>query len=579
MSNSKLPFLFPLLLLGCLLFGSCLREPSYPRLLVEADSAMRWGHYDEADSLLSAYNKAKDNENLSTHRYHQLLQLESKFLLRNLKIDNLLLADSLCSYYKRVSAPKHTITLAILGDIYCVNSDYPTALDYFLQAEKEAKEEKMLWLQSILNREIGDIYLDQRMFSEMAKFFLRSYHLSLLDKDTLRMANAAIRMGKVHTYLQNVDSVVIYYQKAIELGRSLKNGNVIVQAALFDLADIYLQTEEFDKAASIMPRDTMNDVNWAYWHYQQNHVDSAIYYFQKSLFRYNYFADAEYLSLLSDLEEKKSNYRQSINYYKQCVEAKDSFIVQSQREATLNAAAQYNLNFIKKKLERAERNGNYWKWGLTGVISLVFLAVFYGRREWKRHQQDEATAIAREQQLRQEAERKHRQSRQQIEENNQHIQQLEQQLDEARKQNDQLTIQKLKLDTEQLRAENANIEATNERKEYLLREFQESLIYQRIMINAGKQKFHLRDEEWDTLAEWIDKVHDNFTTRLMALTPLNITERQICYLVKLNLKPSQIAAMLNITDTAISMNRNRLYKKIFHEKGSAKDFDEFIKNF
>ena len=216
---------------------------------------------------------------------------------------------------------------------------------------------------------------------------------------------------------------------------------------------------------------------------------------------------------------------------------------------------------------------------MTGVISLVFLAVFYGRREWKRHQQDEATAIAREQQLRQEAERKHRQSRQQIEENNQHIQQLEQQLDEARKQNDQLTIQKLKLDTEQLRAENANIEATNERKEYLLREFQESLIYQRILINAGKPKFHLRDEEWDTLAEWIDKVHDNFTTRLMALTPLNITERQICYLVKLNLKPSQIAAMLNITDTAISMNRNRLYKKIFHEKGSAKDFDEFIKNF
>ena len=190
----------------------------------------------------------------------------------------------------------------------------------------------------------------------------------------------------------------------------------------------------------------------------------------------------------------------------------------------------------------------------------------YGRREWKLQQQDKATAIAREQQLRQEEERKHRQSRQQIEENNQRINQLEQQLKEARKHNDLLTVERLKLDTEQLRAENANIEATNERKEHLLREFHESLIHQRIMINAGKPKFHLREEEWDTLAEWIDKVYDNFTTRLMALTPLNITERQICYLVKLNLKPSQIAAMLNITDTAISMNRNRLYKKIFHEK-------------
>ena len=579
MSNSKLPFLFPLLLLGCLLFGSCLREPSYPRLLVEADSAMRWGHYDEADSLLSAYNKAKDNENLSTRRYHQLLQLESKFLRGNSSVDDLLLVDSLENYYSRGSKEKHAKTLAILGDIYHTGGDHPSAFESLMKAKEEAECSNEVWLQGIISRQQGDIYLEQRMFDKMIDLFRSSFFYAQIAKDTLRMAYTALRLGKVNTYTESLDSIIYYYQKAIELGKHLEQSDNIVPAARYELADIYLQTEQFDKAATIMTHDSINDVNWAYWHYQQNHVDSAMYYFKKVLHRYNYFSDAEHLYILSNLSEKKGNIQLSNQYLRMCMEAKDSFQIQSQKEMLFRIEAQYNLNSIKEKLERAERNGKYWKWGLTGVISLVFLAVFYGRREWKRHQQDEATAIAREQQLRQEAERKHRQSRQQIEENNQHIQQLEQQLDEARKQNDQLTIQKLKLDTEQLRAENANIEATNERKEYLLREFQESLIYQRILINAGKPKFHLRDEEWDTLAEWIDKVHDNFTTRLMALTPLNITERQICYLVKLNLKPSQIAAMLNITDTAISMNRNRLYKKIFHEKGSAKDFDEFIKKF
>ena len=417
------------------------------------------------------------------------------------------------------------------------------------------------------------------MFDKMIDFFRSSFLYAQIAKDTLRMAYTALRLGKVNTYTESLDSIIYYYQKAIELGKHLEQSDNIVPAARYELADIYLQTEQFDKAATIMTHDSINDVNWAYWHYQQNHVDSAMYYFKKVLHRYNYFSDAEHLYILSNLSEKKGNIQLSNQYLRMCMEAKDSFQIQSQKEMLFRIEAQYNLNSVKEDLKRAERNGKYWKWGLTGFISLALVVFLYGRREWKRQQQDKATAIAREQQLRQEEERKHRQSRQQIEENNQRINQLEQQLKEARKHNDLLTVERLKLDTEQLRAENANIEATNERKEHLLREFHESLIHQRIMINAGKPKFHLRDEEWDTLAEWIDKVYDNFTTRLMALTPLNITERQICYLVKLNLKPSQIAAMLNITDTAISMNRNRLYKKIFHEKGSSKDFDEFIKNF
>lgn len=540
---------------------------------------MRWGHYDEADSLLNAYSRAKDKEKISTHRYQQLLLLESKFLRGNSSIDDMLLVDSLENHYRSISKEKHAKTLTILADIFHIGGDNPSAIENLLRAEVETGQSGELWLKGIVCKEVGDIYFDQRLFSKMEYYYRESYCISQILKDSLRMAYAAIKMGKLSTQLQNIDSIIYYYKKAIDLGTGLEQSDKIVPAARFELADIYLQIEQFDKAAAYMPRDTMNDVNWGYWHYQQHHVDSTIYYFQKALHRYGHHADAEYYRILSEQEDIKGNKQHALSYIRQSVAAKDSFIEQSQKEIVLKTEAQYNLNSIKEKLERAERNGKYWKWGLTGVISLVFLAFLYGRRELKRQQKDKSIAIAREQQLRQEAERRHRLSRQQIEENNQRISQLEQQLEEARKQNDELTVQRLELDAEHLRAENANIKVTNERKEYLLREFQESLIYQRILINAGKPKFHLRDEEWDSLAEWIDKVHDNFTTRLMALTPLNITERQICYLVKLNLKPSQIAAMLNITDTAISMNRNRLYKKIFHEKGSAKDFDEFIKKF
>ena len=579
MSNCKLSYLFPLLLLGSLLFGSCLREPSYPRLLVEADSAMRWGHYDEADSLLSAYNRAKDNENLSTRRYHQLLQLESKFLRGQSSIDDMLLVDSLENYYGRGSKEKHAKTLAFLADIYHISGDYPFALESLMKAEEEAEFANELWLQGIICKKEGDIYLDQSVYKEMIPYYRQSYELAYITKDTLRMANSAHRMGLVYTYLDQVDSVIYYYEKARTLSKGLPQEGDIVPFINQNLADIYMQIEEYDKAATMMPRDTMNDVGWGYWHYYQNHVDSAIFYFQKALSGLTLEKKSELLHLLAELEEKRGNTNQSLAFAKKNVEIEDSIKVQSQVAATLQTDAQHKIDALQAQLNKSETK----KHGAFIFIVLLFVIVLFVAyiiwKQWKLKKATKDAEVAHERLLRQEEERKHRQSRQQIEENNQRINQLEQQLEEARKQNDLLTIQRLELDTEQLRAENANIEATNERKEYLLREFQESLIYQRILINAGKPKFHLRDEEWDTLAEWIDKVHDNFTTRLMALTPLNITERQICYLVKLNLKPSQIAAMLNITDTAISMNRNRLYKKIFHEKGSAKDFDEFIKNF
>lgn len=556
-------------------------EPVYPPLLVEADSAFRQGDYAQADSLLSVYDQASPPHKRGILRYRQLLALESKFLHGHSSVDDLLLADTLHNYFKVRSHEKNAKALAIIGDIYQVGADYPSALSYYLKAEEEAEKDypSLLWLQGIIFRMKGDIYFYQRMFDEMIPNYQTSYNFTIATKDTLRMAYAAIRMGKVSTYLHNIDSIIYYYQKAIELGSSLEQAELIVPTSRCELADMYLQTEEFEKAAAIMPHDSLNTVNWAYWHYQQNHVDSAIYYFQKALYKDNDYADAEFLNILADLEMKKGNVSLANTYLSKCNEAKDSFIVNSQKEATQRTEAQFNLNTTKKLLERSELRSRYWEWGLGIVVILAILASIYARFEWKRQQREKEITIAREQQLRQEETRQHRQSLQQIEENNQRISELERQLEEVRQQGKQSQVKQLELDTEQLRTANANIKANNERKEHLLQEFQETDLFKRIRLNSGRQDFRLHDEEWEELVHWIDKIYDNFTDRLLALTPMNITEKRICYLVKIGLKPVQIALILCISSTAISMSRSRLYNKIFHEKGSAKDFNEFILRF
>lgn len=568
------------ILVAILLLAACGRPAQYPQQLVEADSAMRWGRYDQADSLLQAYRLTTEpSKNNEVRRYLQLLTLESKFLRGNSSLDDLLLADSLRIFYESSSKEKHAKALAILGDIYFVSYDYPSALEFLLKAEEEAELAKELWLQGIICRTEGDIYRKQRMFSEMTNYYIRSYHIATSNKDTLRMAYAAFSMGKVYTILNNPDSTIYFYEKAIKLGKKLEQSHAIIPYAKSELSDIYLQLEDFDKAAAIMPHDSLNDVNWGYWHYQQNHTDSAIYYFSKSLDRQSMEGKVDLLRLLTELEEKRGNTALSFTYAKKTAETEDSIKAQSQVAATLQAEAQHRLNSIKEQLQVSESRKLLLWIIIASILAIFFIAIFLARRQWTQKKAERDAALAYERLMRQEEERKHQLSEKKMAENNREIARLNDELKKAQQMNDTLLAARLKLDSEELKNENETIKASLNRRAYLLEKLENSLLYHRIKINAGKEKFHLTDEEWQTLATDIDNAYDNFTTRLLALTPLNDTEKQICYLLKLNLKPTQIATMLCLSDTAISMNRNRLYKKIFHEKGSSKLFDEFIREF
>lgn len=566
-------------LVTLLLLAACNHQPTYPQQLVEADSAMRWGRYHQADSLLQAYGETSKTEKNTIRRYHQLLTLESKFLHGQSSLDDLLLADSLREFYESSSKEKHAKALAILGDIYFANSDYPSALEYLLKAEEEAEQAGELWLQGIICRTEGDIYRKQRMFSEMTNYYIRSYHIATSNKDTLRMAYAAFSMGKVYTILNNPDSTIYFYEKAIKLGKKLEQSHAIIPYAKSELSDIYLQLEDFDKAAAIMPHDSLNDVNWGYWHYQQNHTDSAIYYFSKSLDRQSMEGKVELLRLLTELEEKRGNTALSFTYAKKTAETEDSIKAQSQVAATLQAEAQHRLNSIKEQLQVSESRKLLLWIIIASILAIFFIAIFLARRQWTQKKAERDAALAYERLMRQEEERKHQLSEKKMAENNREIARLNDELKKAQQMNDTLLATRLKLDSEELKNENETIKASLNRRAYLLEKLENSLLYHRIKINAGKEKFHLTDEEWQTLATDIDNAYDNFTTRLLALTPLNETEKQICYLLKLNLRPTQIATMLCLSETAISMNRNRLYKKIFHEKGSSKLFDEFIRDF
>ena len=519
-----------ILMVSCIY--ACDNKTSYPQELVMADSAFMQGNLQLGKALLETIQKKADFKDADElKRYFQLLQLEDVFMQFNISNDNLATADSLCQYYseKEDASDKYARALLFMATILYKNCDYPTALDLLLEAKKNAEKCNDSRCLCIIYRRIGDVYYAQRILNECVPYYRKYYQLAIVNKDTLQMSLGASLMGEVCIINQEIDSIIYYYNKSIELGKGLQQEKDIVPVTKAHLCDIYIQLEEYDKALEIMPRDSLNDGNWACWHYGQNHVDSAIYYFQKTLGRYKWQGEVEVLRVLAQLEEQRGNVKAALDYHTRLAEAEDSLKAQQQKEETLRIEAQHNYNSMQQERNQLEQKNKelnllLWLMGIIVVaISIVAVLLWRARKQRKR-------AVV-----------------------------MQQHLIEKEKTEQQLLGQ-----------------LQSAHKEASLLEFKKTALYQRLKAPAKEGTKKMTEAEWHQLANSIDGIYNNFTSRLMNLAKLSETELRICYLLKINMPPSEIADILYKSKGAITLARRRMYRKLTGRNGTAEELDSLI---
>ena len=86
----------------------------------------------------------------------------------------------------------------------------------------------------------------------------------------------------------------------------------------------------------------------------------------------------------------------------------------------------------------------------------------------------------------------------------------------------------------------------------------------------------LKDNDWLTIESQIKKLYPGFSSQLRNLHAMSELEYQVCLLIKLRVAPSDMAVVLARDASTISTVRSRLYKKVFGQKGGAREWDEFI---
>ena len=105
--------------------------------------------------------------------------------------------------------------------------------------------------------------------------------------------------------------------------------------------------------------------------------------------------------------------------------------------------------------------------------------------------------------------------------------------------------------------------------------FFDSDVYQALQRRLATGQ-RLKDDDWQEIESQIRKVYPGFISQLRGLYAMSELEYQVCLLIKLRIAPSDIAAVLARDVSTISTVRSRLYKKVFGQKGGAREWDEFI---
>ena len=166
------------------------------------------------------------------------------------------------------------------------------------------------------------------------------------------------------------------------------------------------------------------------------------------------------------------------------------------------------------------------------------------------------------------------QSRQSIEQNETKIRELETLL---QKLGDENSLLRLELEEKKATLDYNNKVAIIENEKRLQAEtvIFSSDVYRHIQdcLNGGRSLNH---QDWSALSELVNSVYTGFTEKLYSLYRMTEQDYHVSLLIKVRIQPKDIALLTAHSKESVASTRSLLYQKVFGQKGSSKDWDDFV---
>ena len=245
-----------LLLIACvlnLLFG-CSQRKAAPLPELEQAEAVMFDRPDSALHILQRMPKPTDKEQ---HALWCLLMTQAMYKLY-LPFSSDSLIRIAYDYYKPTdNARRKAMAALYMGDVNYELQKIETAMAYYLEAKDEVGYTDDYALGYLVMSSLGDLYLYRNLADYALEVIQKAYDYAVKTPYLKYKAYALRDMARVYTVKDQLDSIIIYYYKAIE---ETQKANLPDLELAFEneLASIYVNNGEYQKALDLSTQQVGN---------------------------------------------------------------------------------------------------------------------------------------------------------------------------------------------------------------------------------------------------------------------------------------------------------------------------------
>lgn len=511
-----------------LLMGFCACQHQYPASLVEADSLL-YKNPQLAFSKLRSYKKYINPKHLEDYNYWYLLTLMSKERsCHSIESDSTL--GKLLSFYEN----KHDVSnLAyayyLQGRLMQEYHEYPLALSYFHKTLNMLDLKDNLRLRGLANSQVGSILMDFGNVSLASDYYERALNCDSamgdfrgLVYDMRDLAIADMERGNSAVALSKLYAALSLAQKS--------NQQALVNDVRLQMANVYFYgTDKLDSVwTNLLPSLKKTSPNFSsaclaaaeyYWTLEKD--DSAKFYLEKVTNNGNIFQKCEAYKRLVTIFSYEDDLLSLDTYNDHYMLLNDSIAQIKEKEYKMKG--QDLLKFMSQQdeieqLQKSNRHKLFWALLFLLLLLLVIVAfvVYYQMS----------------------------------------------------------VVRKLKV-----RNKLASIKLLAFSSEARFADKHQS-IYDKLQLGVYVESEKcLHNKNWEDLEKEVEKLYPDFKNKLCSCHKLSDFEYQICMLVKIGVKTSQIAILTAHSKPSVSTAKQRLYKKMTTEQGKAEDLNRLLMYF
>ena len=567
------------LLLALLLLGFCAcGHGSYPSVLLRADSLASVAP-DSARVLLARWADSAGHAPERVRMYHRLLTIKAadKAYVRHTS-DSLI--KKVVAYYED-GGDKSLLPEAYYyaGRVYRDLGDAPQALDYFERAADVLPPRGQEVLAGKIYSQTGTLFLYQQMYEEALEMFRRAYAYDVKAGDVRGQVFALRDITNVYQRMEKLDSTLAYIQKAHVLASECGNVDMLslVQGQRLSL---YLQLQKYD-SAEVCLREAFKHVHKAnhsglysmasqLYNYT-GRLDSAIYYWNLLVDSGTIYAKGMSHFALAQVAMRRKDTDKALRHFVQYQLCEDSIRRLTNTETIRQMHSLYNYKLREKENQKRQRQ--MLLYGISGGC-ILFLSMAFGYVQYVRRKR--AELLQRLEYANRVKEETEQRSEQFIRENEQKIVALEQQLREA----DAAHREQLQRQKEMLQLENRQAQTVLEKQRLVEAAMKDMDVRKdleaRLSTGYIGSKM-LKEKDWLSIEGEIEVLFSGFKEKLQALYPdFSDFEYRLCLLIRLGMRPVDMAELTAHTKESVTAARRRMYEKVFRKKGTPKDWDSVV---